>query len=142
MLKPRGKLCQIGISSKKEPFNVTEFNMCYYERQIIGIWVGSRKQTRDMLKFAAEHNILPVIDEEIPLDKVNDGIAKVSKSQAKFRVVLRPDLYAKERGLPHSGATREPPAGEKPSGGGGGGDKPAGHEGPPTTESSLRSEKK
>eukprot|EP00898_Chlorokybus_atmophyticus_P001323 jgi/Chlat1/2191/Chrsp17S02755 len=108
MLKPRGKLCQIGISKQQQALNITEFNLCYYERQIIGIWVGSRKQTRDMLEFSAQHNVVPLIDEEMPLDRVNDGIAKVSNSQAKFRIVLRPDQYARARGLP---TVNESPAG-------------------------------
>jgi len=52
---------------------------------------SSKLQLRDMLEFAAEHNIKPLI-EEFSHQTVNDAISKIRDGSVRFRAVLKNDL--------------------------------------------------
>jgi uncharacterized zinc-type alcohol dehydrogenase-like protein len=58
---------------------------------ITGNPVGGRKDTREMLHYAAKHHITPII-EEFPHSKADKAIKKLRDGNIRFRAVLRNDL--------------------------------------------------
>ncbi len=85
-LRPRGKLCLLGGLEKNVDTSVA--NLVGGRKVICGSNIGSRPVIKQMLTFAARHNILPQI-EEFPIEKVNEAIAKVRAGKMRYRAVLR-----------------------------------------------------
>jgi alcohol dehydrogenase (NADP+) len=54
---------------------------------LVGSLVGSKKETQDMLHFAANHNIAPRVS-VLPMTKVNEAVKRFRKNEARFRFVL------------------------------------------------------
>ncbi|EFC41022.1 predicted protein [Naegleria gruberi] len=86
MLKPFGKLAIIGVPSSGS-IKAGAFAMIMKNRSIVGSGGASNDQIREMLNFAAEHNIKPQI-ELSSLEKVNEAMEKVVKNQARYRIVM------------------------------------------------------
>eukprot|EP00850_Spirogloea_muscicola_P014670 SM000107S14036 [mRNA] locus=s107:108433:110861:+ [translate_table: standard] len=99
LVKPGGRVCQVGIPHKNEPIKFDAFKFCSLQKAFIGAWVGSRKQTRDCLEFAAKHKVLPVIGQVLPLDQVDQALDKMFKSEAQFRQVLECETYARSQNM-------------------------------------------
>jgi alcohol/geraniol dehydrogenase (NADP+) len=85
-LRPGGKLCFVGVP--KEPIKVSAFSLIVGKNSICGSPIGSRTDIRDMLDFAARHDI-KACTETLPLAEVNTGIERVRDNQARYRVVLK-----------------------------------------------------
>lgn len=85
LLKPRGKLCIVGLppSELKIPARL----LISGDKSICGSGTGSRHCMREMLQFAAEHNIRPQV-ETVPLSSLNEAIDKLKRNQARYRLVL------------------------------------------------------
>lgn len=49
---------------------------------------GGRGRIVDMLAFAAEHKIKPIV-EVFPFDQINEAMQKVESSSVRFRAVLK-----------------------------------------------------
>ncbi|KAI9492558.1 chaperonin 10-like protein [Zychaea mexicana] len=54
---------------------------------IVGAAVGSPKQIREMLEFAAEKNVRPWI-QKYPMDQIREAIQALKEGKAKYRFVL------------------------------------------------------
>jgi uncharacterized zinc-type alcohol dehydrogenase-like protein len=52
---------------------------------------GSRIQTDQMLRFAAQHKISPQV-EYFPMSQVNETMAHLEAGKARYRIVLEADL--------------------------------------------------
>ena len=61
--------------------------MIMKNRSIVGSGGASNDEIREMLNFAAEHDIKPQI-ELSSLEKVNEAMEKVVKNQARYRIVM------------------------------------------------------
>jgi len=86
ILRPEGVLCVLGILT--EPMQISSQYLISGQRSIVGSGIGSRRLIKEMLRFAAEHDVKPMI-EITPMDDVNAAIEKVRKNQARYRMVLK-----------------------------------------------------
>jgi uncharacterized zinc-type alcohol dehydrogenase-like protein len=84
-LKPRGRLHFVGATT--EPLDVSVFALLGAQRQISASPVGSPATIAKMLKFAALHNIEPVI-ETFKFDQINEAIDRLRSGKTKYRIVL------------------------------------------------------
>lgn len=84
-LRPLGRLCFAGIPVK--PVDVSVFSLIIGQKIVTGIPLGNRKTITQMLAFAAEHQISPII-ECLPMQKVNEALARVQQGSAHYRLVL------------------------------------------------------
>jgi len=80
-----GTFCVVGLPEDKIAFNV--FSLTTGEINFTGSGIGSPDEIRHMLKFAAEHNVRPII-ENLPMDQANQGLKRVREGTVRFRVVL------------------------------------------------------
>jgi uncharacterized zinc-type alcohol dehydrogenase-like protein len=83
ILKKKGTLILLGFPS----VNLHPRDLVSHEISITGSFLGSPAVMKEMLEFAHEHKIKPVI-ELIPMSKVNEAIERVRKNKAHYRIVL------------------------------------------------------
>ena len=86
MLKPQGKFCLVAQPLKKLSISVGLL-YDYAQRTIYGNYIGSRKDTMDMIAFSAKHNIESIV-EVMPFSKMNEAIEMVRSGQVPMRLVL------------------------------------------------------
>jgi uncharacterized zinc-type alcohol dehydrogenase-like protein len=82
-LKKHGKLILMGFPDMS--FNPND--LVVHELTIQGSFIGNRAHMRDMLAFAQQHHIRPVI-ETMPMAKVNEAIERTRENKARYRIVL------------------------------------------------------
>lgn len=85
-LRPGGKLCFVGVP--KEPIKIPAFSLIVGKNSICGSPIGSRTDIREMLDFAARHNI-KACTEAMPMSEVNAGIDRIRDNKVRYRVVLK-----------------------------------------------------
>jgi len=85
-LKPEGIFCFVGLPPDKVSFKA-ELLADYAQKKIMGNYIGSRKDMKDMLDFASKHNIQAVV-ETFPMNQVNQAIEKMKNNIPLFSVVL------------------------------------------------------
>ncbi|WNV86879.1 NAD(P)-dependent alcohol dehydrogenase [Umezawaea sp. Da 62-37] len=85
ILRPRGKLCVVGVPDN--PVTAGVLSLLPAEKTIVGGIVGSPVQTRQMLDFAARHDIRPEI-ETFPVADVEQALDRVRRGTARYRAVL------------------------------------------------------
>ena len=56
-----------------------------------GSLIGNPPLMREMLSFAQQHNITPMV-ELMPMSQVNKAITRVKEINARYRIVLENDL--------------------------------------------------
>ena len=86
LLRPDGKLVILGAS--QGPMDFSPAVLISDQKSIVGHNTGGRAMMQDMLNFAADHKIEPVI-ESMGLKKVNEAITKVRQNKVRYRMVLR-----------------------------------------------------
>lgn len=86
VLRPNGKICVVGASA--EPISLPPVFLLMGQKTIGGSVIGGRAMIREMLEFAARHNIVAQA-EIFPMSRVNDAIEKVRQGKARYRVVLQ-----------------------------------------------------
>jgi len=84
-LRPRGKLCLLGALEHKVEVLIT--NLVHGRKHVCGSNIGSRPVIKEMLSFAARHNIAPQI-ELFPMEKINEAIDKLRAGKMRYRAVL------------------------------------------------------
>ena len=85
-LAPMGKLHTVG--AVPEPLQVRPGTLVFGEKSVSGSALGTPKITRDMLEFAARHNI-EAITEEYDIEDINAAFAHLEAGKARYRVVLK-----------------------------------------------------
>jgi len=85
MLRVPGTLVIPGIPGKE--IKISSFMLCMKGLKIVGVPGCSRKVHKQMIDFCAQHKIYPQI-ELMPMSKINEGIEKVKKNTARYRIVL------------------------------------------------------
>ena len=86
LMRPRGVVVMLGLP--EEPMIAVPPGMLIlHEVSLCGSLIGSRPLIKDMLKFAAEHQVHPWI-ERMPLEQVNEAVEKVSSGNVRYRMVL------------------------------------------------------
>jgi uncharacterized zinc-type alcohol dehydrogenase-like protein len=84
LLRPNGILCLV---SRPAAFTFDPAHLVSTQRSICGSNNANRFVMREMLTFAARHQIKPQI-ELMPLSQVNQAIEKVRANAARYRIVL------------------------------------------------------
>jgi uncharacterized zinc-type alcohol dehydrogenase-like protein len=85
-LRPNGKLCIIGIPAN--PINIEPFQLMFGQLSVCGSLIGGRSAIREMLEFAAHHNI-KAKTEVMQMSEVNEAIDKLKDNKARYRIVLK-----------------------------------------------------
>lgn len=85
MVRLGGGCCTVGIP--EAPFRIAAFSLLGARINFTASSIGSIAEIESMLKFCSEHNVRPII-ERMPMEKANEGIAKVRDGSVRFRVVL------------------------------------------------------
>ncbi|HEY1687212.1 MAG TPA: NAD(P)-dependent alcohol dehydrogenase [Tepidisphaeraceae bacterium] len=88
-LAPNGRLHIVGVVP--EPIPVGVFPLIAGQRGISGSPTGSPVDIRQMLDFAARHDIAPQT-EHFPMSKINDAFARLESGKARYRIVLDADF--------------------------------------------------
>lgn len=86
LLRPRGRLCLLG--ALEQPFTTSIANLVEGRKIVCGSNIGSRPVIKQMLRFAARHNIRPKI-EEFSLKDVNKAIQRLREGKVRYRAVLK-----------------------------------------------------
>jgi len=86
MLAPRGRFIMVGMPDGLTlPLPIA--NIASVEGEYISSMVGSPHVIKEMLEFAAKHNVKPWI-EKMPMSEAAKGIEKVRANNVRYRVVL------------------------------------------------------
>lgn len=86
MLKPRGILCYVGVFT--DQMNLFVDDIITGNKIITGSATGGTKMIKEMLDFASENQVKTKA-EVIEMSNLNEGIEKVRKNRARYRVVLK-----------------------------------------------------
>jgi uncharacterized zinc-type alcohol dehydrogenase-like protein len=84
-LRPKGTLCLVGASPS--PVQVNAFSLIGGQKAVSGSNAGSPRDIAEMLDVAARHGV-KAVTEKFAMAKANDAVAKVKKSQVRYRAVL------------------------------------------------------
>lgn len=87
LLKPRGTLACVGLPEKDQKSQLWFQSMVPSERALVGSYLGPYDDYAEMLRFATEHGVKPMI-ELFPAAEINAAIAKVRNNTARYRIVL------------------------------------------------------
>ena len=85
-LKPKGRLHFVGATL--EPLNISAFSLITAQRSVSGSPVGSPATIKQMLDFAKQHEIQPIV-EFYDFKDVNAAIERLASGKARYRVVLK-----------------------------------------------------
>jgi uncharacterized zinc-type alcohol dehydrogenase-like protein len=85
-LRPNGKLCVMGIPAN--PINIEPIQLIMGQVSVCGSVIGGRSAIREMLEFAAQHDI-KAMTEVMPMSEVNEAIAKLKDNNVRYRIVLK-----------------------------------------------------
>ena len=66
---------------------VSSFSLLFGRRQLAGSIIGGIAQTQEMLDFCAEHGLAADV-EVVPIQKVNEAYARLTKGDVKYRFVI------------------------------------------------------
>jgi uncharacterized zinc-type alcohol dehydrogenase-like protein len=84
-LRPKGTLCLVGASPS--PVQIAAFSLTGPQKAVSGSNTGSPRVLAEMLDVAARHGV-KAVTERFSMAKANDAVARVKKSQVRYRAVL------------------------------------------------------
>jgi len=87
LLKPRGSMACVGLPEKTEKSQMFLHSLVLQERTFCGSYLGPYGDYQEMLDFACQHDVRPMI-ERYPFEKVNEAIERVRDNTARYRCVL------------------------------------------------------
>ncbi len=85
-LRPNGKLCFVGVPS--DLISIQPPSLIFGQLSVCGSIIGGRSAIREMLEFAARHDI-KAQTEIMPMSDVNLAIARLKDNKARYRMVLK-----------------------------------------------------
>jgi len=86
ILRPNGKLCFVGVTP--DTLDVPTGAFVLGQKSVCGSVIGGRASIREMLDFAARHNIVAQT-ELFPLNEVNKALDKIRNNTIRYRAVLK-----------------------------------------------------
>lgn len=89
MLSPKGRLHFVGIIF--EPLPLSVMSLLISQKTVSASPGGSRSSIDKMLRFAALHNIRPIV-EHFPMSSINEAIEHMESGKANYRIVLDSDF--------------------------------------------------
>jgi uncharacterized zinc-type alcohol dehydrogenase-like protein len=84
-LKPKGRLHFLGATL--EPLDIGVFGLIMGQKSISGTAVGSPATIAEMLDFANQHKVKPVI-EKFKFSQINEAMEHLRSGKVKYRIVL------------------------------------------------------
>jgi len=87
ILKKKGKLVLSGFPQ----VNLSSVDLVSHELSIVGSFLGTQAEMREMLNFSFAHNIKPIL-ELMPMSQVNQAIEKLRQNKVRYRIVLVNDI--------------------------------------------------
>lgn len=85
-LKPQGNLMFVGLPEKEVTFPA-EMLADYAQKGILGSYIGSPSEMRELLEFALQHNIF-ASTKVYPVSEINSAVADVLESKSNFSTVI------------------------------------------------------
>ena len=85
ILRPEGRLCLVGVP--EQPITVSQLSLIPEAKTVVGGIVGSATQTRQMIDFAARHNIRPTV-ETFPATDFDHALDRVRTGRSRYRTVV------------------------------------------------------
>jgi uncharacterized zinc-type alcohol dehydrogenase-like protein len=83
-LRPKGVFHIVGVANE---ITAKVSTLLGQQRSISASPTGSPRTIRDMVEFAARHNISPMV-EYFKMENVNEAIDRLENGKPRFRVVL------------------------------------------------------
>ena len=87
-LRRRGRLHMVGVVT--EPLGLSLIPMVFGQLSVSASQNASPTTLREMLEFAARHQIAPVT-EHFPMSRVNEALEHLRSGKARYRIVLDRD---------------------------------------------------
>ena len=84
---PNGRFIQVGIPDRKENFSINPACFVFKSISISGSLIGSKKETKEMLKFSAEHGV-HILCEHFSFDNFPEALNKLENGKPHFRCVV------------------------------------------------------
>jgi propanol-preferring alcohol dehydrogenase len=88
-LRPAGKLLVVGYSPT-QTFSVSSLQMVLKGLRIIGCRASTRRDLAEVISWVEEKKILPLVEDILPLAKVNEAYARLRLGQVISRLVIVP----------------------------------------------------
>lgn len=85
LLRPHGKMILVGLPEK--PLQVPAFALVGGGKTLAGSFIGSVRETQEMLDFAAEHGVAADV-EVIGAGEVNTAMERLAKGDVRYRFVI------------------------------------------------------
>jgi uncharacterized zinc-type alcohol dehydrogenase-like protein len=85
LLRRDGIITIVGLPDK--PHSVSASSLIFKRRSLSGSPIGGIAETQEMLDFCGKHNITADV-EVIPIQKVNEAYARLSKADVKYRFCI------------------------------------------------------
>eukprot|EP01016_Furgasonia_blochmanni_P052980 TRINITY_DN8509_c0_g1_i18.p1 TRINITY_DN8509_c0_g1~~TRINITY_DN8509_c0_g1_i18.p1 ORF type:complete len:464 (+),score=125.31 TRINITY_DN8509_c0_g1_i18:163-1554(+) len=96
LAKPNGAVVWLGLHPGTEFASL--FPLVFKQINLVGSFIGSAKELREMLEFAAKHKIRP-ITEVFAFEDFPKAFDKLENGRPKFRCIVDCQAYAKKVGL-------------------------------------------
>ena len=95
LVKPNGYFVQIGLPAVETPLVIDPMWIVMKQIKLVGSYVGSRRETKEMLEFAAKHGISAKC-EIFEFEEFPRAFEKLSKGKPCFRCVVKCQDYFKK----------------------------------------------
>lgn len=87
LIKFRGKLYLIDLP--ESPLQIPPSSICHTNISIVGLFIGSNQDLKEMLEFASKHNVRPWISTfKNTLEGINQGMKTLMDGKARYRIVI------------------------------------------------------
>jgi D-arabinose 1-dehydrogenase-like Zn-dependent alcohol dehydrogenase len=87
LLKPTGTICLVGLPINKLNFSVGLL-ADYAQKTISGNYIGSRKDMKEMLKFASDHQIKSIVEVR-PFSEMKKAVSDLKNKKIPIKLVLK-----------------------------------------------------
>ena len=81
-----GTMALVGVPAEPHP-SPSATSLIFGRRSLAGSLVGGISETQELLDFSAEHGIVADI-ETIPIERIEDAFARMTRSDVKYRFVI------------------------------------------------------
>jgi len=88
-LRPAGKFLMVGYNLTR-PFSWSSFDIVAKGLQIMGVRASTRRNLAEVIQWANEKKIVPIVEDRLPLEEVNQVFERLRSGKIIGRIVLEP----------------------------------------------------
>jgi len=88
-LRPAGKFLMVGYNPNRL-FSWSSFDIVAKGLQIFGVRASTRRNLAEVIKWAQQKKIMPIVEDRLPLEEVNRGYDRLRSGKIIGRIVLEP----------------------------------------------------